>query len=276
MITYSNWLTSNVKEIDSDKKYKLYINLFQFSKEKFHNSADWCAKNIGKTYSNIYVGLSGGMDSEYVVRCLHRNNIEFTPIIVTCPGSEIETNRAFDVCRELNITPKQIAATLQDIIASYNKICQNKVIGDFSVLRIIAASYVNSVNGVFIQGNSILGDDGENYNTKIKYGSFGTIERDEIIDVIYPSSKYISFFLYHPKLVYSIIENVDEEKTWNEYKQFLYGISIREKRRITYPSSIIKLMSIMKNKYQLSEIQYYSFGNYKEFMKLFDKYVIDQ
>ena len=42
---------------------------------------DEIAQEIFHKYKNIYVAMSGGIDSEWVAKCFHRQGIPFTPII---------------------------------------------------------------------------------------------------------------------------------------------------------------------------------------------------
>lgn len=273
MITYNNWLESNVCEIVSGKKYTLKTNIFFFKKMSFHESADWIAKDISKKYDNLYVALSGGMDSEYVVRCFYRNKLSFTPIIVKCKGSEIETNYAERICEELNLTPKILYASDKDILETYDNICQTGIIGDLSILRTIASKYVHDNDGTIITGHTILGDTGTNHNEYVNEGLFDLKDHDSLLDAMNMPNN-IAFFLYHPSVVYSIVELSNSTITWNEYKSTLYNLSFREKKIIEYSAGITSILHRLKIRYNLKEIQSYSLGNKDECLKLFEPFIL--
>lgn len=67
---------------------------------------DSIAAELYETYGNIYVGMSGGIDSEWVAKCFHRQGIPFTPIIYEANNlNQMDTWWAKKWCAENNLTP---------------------------------------------------------------------------------------------------------------------------------------------------------------------------
>jgi hypothetical protein len=64
------------------------------------------AQELYETYGNIYVGMSGGIDSEWVAKCFHRQRIPFTPIIYEAGDlNSMDTWWAHKWCADNTITP---------------------------------------------------------------------------------------------------------------------------------------------------------------------------
>ena len=58
-----------------------FSNLTVMSKQ---DAIDHTVNKLIENYSNLYVCLSGGIDSEFVANCLLERNVPFTPVIVIC------------------------------------------------------------------------------------------------------------------------------------------------------------------------------------------------
>ena len=77
---------------------------------------------------DLYLFLSGGLDSEYMVNVFHKLNYKFTPVIARYHGVDDNGNEliyndhdntyAFKICNDLNLTPLVIDFNLKDYIES--------------------------------------------------------------------------------------------------------------------------------------------------------------
>ena len=76
-----SWLTTNIKNRlqNPNCDFEVYINKTSFEKVNFEQASDSVALSIAN--EKIFVGFSGGYDSEFIIRCLHRNKIPFTKLI---------------------------------------------------------------------------------------------------------------------------------------------------------------------------------------------------
>jgi hypothetical protein len=186
------------------------------------------------------VGLSGGIDSEYVLVCFHKLKIPIIPLIILCEGNEEETKYAFKICKKLNIIPKVITCSNYEIL----DICVNFIykkmngVGFQSATRAHAMHYVKNNGGTLICGDSIIGDgnrlirDSE-YTMDEWAGYFGY---------------EIGFFTYTPELTYSMISGntLDgENMSWKEYKSKLFGLEMRDKMSYIYPKNNQKIIESM-------------------------------
>jgi len=248
IISENNWINDNIFSERMTENYEVNMKPYPFKPLKFYDAAQQAAINISKKYKNLYVGLSGGIDSEYVLVCFHKLKIPIIPLIVLCEGNEEETKYAFKICKKLEIKPKVIECSNIQII----DICINFIfkkingIGFESATRVFAAQYVKNNNGTLICGDHVLGDGDENL---IKDSEYSMNEYDG-----YNSAHYgdeIGFYLYTPELTYSMISGntLDgENMSWKEYKSKLFGLEMREKICYNYPEKIKKINQLLIRK----------------------------
>lgn len=73
------------------------------------------AQELYDVYKNIYVAMSGGIDSEWVATCFHRQGIPFTPIIYEAEDLQTtDTFWAIQWCERNNLTPIIYKDTVQE------------------------------------------------------------------------------------------------------------------------------------------------------------------
>ena len=237
IISENNWINDNLTKSGLISDYDVKFNLYPFKPLNFHIAAEEAAMKISKKYQNLYVGLSGGIDSEYVLVCFHKLKIPIIPIIILCEGNEEESKYAFKMCEKLNLKPIIIQCSNDQIL----NICVNFIfkkingIGFQSATRAYAADYVMHNEGTLICGDHIIGD---GYgNTSIRDSEYSMNEWDGYGD-------QIGFFTYTPELTYSMISGntLDgENMSWKEYKSKLFGLEMRDKINYNYPKFIQRI-----------------------------------
>ncbi len=85
-----------------------FSNLTVMSKQ---DAIDHTVNKLIENYSNLYVCLSGGIDSEFVANCLLERNVPFTPVIVDYNYNGAEVWYAYYWCYRNKITPKVFKLT---------------------------------------------------------------------------------------------------------------------------------------------------------------------
>ena len=96
---------------DSSKMEKRPVMSF---KNELLNSCGLMYDDLKQYTSKLNVFLSGGTDSESLLRCFHEQKIPVTPVIIIhehFPNSP-ETTIALDLCKELNLVPNIFALDL--------------------------------------------------------------------------------------------------------------------------------------------------------------------
>ena len=110
MIIENNWLVTNIKSRlqDSFLEFDVSITNYPYSVVSFETACNNVAKKIQNLNKPIYIGYSGGADSEFVVRLFNTLNIPFTSITVKGPGNFYEYEYASYLYKELPEINKHI------------------------------------------------------------------------------------------------------------------------------------------------------------------------
>ena len=103
---FNKWytVTANVQKKPMASTLSMTFNHLSVATMSFQDAADDAAIKFSKLHSNIYIGLSGGADSEFVADVFLRNNIPFTAIVATTPHS-LEYLFALEWCNRKKVEP---------------------------------------------------------------------------------------------------------------------------------------------------------------------------
>lgn len=270
MLTKNNWLRSNLADrfINPASDFNIEMTLYPFKEMDFQESADYTCLEIAKDYDNFFIALSGGMDSDFVLRCFHRNKINFIPVIVVC-GNEIENQYAYRLCDELKISPIIIKVTEEEFLSFYREHIYEKFngVGYNSTQALIASQFVEKKNGTLITGNHFMGDGDDMISDNI-YLMYN--EWDLYTSYCFPNSNNVDFFLYTPEIVYAQMPK--ENITWNRHKEKLYEITYRDKMKPIYTNETTnEIRRMAKNRIvplkKVGEV-----WSKQKFINTFDKY----
>jgi len=113
------------------------------------------AQELYETYGNIFVAMSGGIDSEWVAKSFHRQGIPFTPLIYEAEDLQsLDTWWAHKWCAENNvqqITYKEyIYQFAHGVVELGTKDCLRTVGGPYIATRL--AKYAEDRGGVLVSG----------------------------------------------------------------------------------------------------------------------------
>ena len=218
MATENNWLTTNIKDIH--KPFSVLINNPEYEIMSFEEASKIVVEKISKKYNNIYIPLSGGMDSEYVLNCFVKNNVNVTPIIINSTGNKEESSYAFAKCKEYDITPVVIYKKEIELFKCYVDEIYKKINGPGynSTFALIATKYSKTMCGI-----SVIGE----------HGYDGVNEWDFYNDAILGEEASINFFMYTPEIFYAMKRAYNNEPH-QQFKSKLYGIPNRPKMTYKY------------------------------------------
>ena len=219
----------------TNEPFKLTIKPTKFDKVPYQDAAIRAAREIGTLSDKIFISLSGGMDSESVVRIFHRAGVKATPIIMSFSGNELERQYAFRVCKELKIEPIVIDMTNLDIIKYYRLIDRYvDIVALHSIPTICAAVYAKLNDGIMVTGEHFISD--EDGHTPIMVECF---EWDLYHSMI--SSSNIGFFMYSAELAYSLMSElarIDNIEGTQECKAHLFDVIWRPKINHKYDPEV--------------------------------------
>lgn len=271
MLTKHNWFDTTLRRraINKSCDFKIITNPYYFKYLSFDTAADYTCEEIYKNYKNLYVAFSGGADSEFVLRCFHRNNIPVKPVIVKC-GNPWEIRYAFKTCDSLKLEPIVIEISEDVLVDFYIENILNKFdgVGYNSTHNLIASRYVSQFNEAkIISGNHFISDGNKVIDDREYFFAY---EWDFYTDYFLNDCNNINFFIYTIEIVYSMMPRC--YVTWGKYKHEIYNIKLRDKMRHYYNYNtqlrLKQLLKIIKPKATgeiWSKHKFYSyFNNYKE------------
>lgn len=274
MLTKNNWYVGSLQNrlTNPCADCTIEINPYPFQKVDFVQAAENSARQISEDYSNLYLGLSGGLDSEFTLRLFHKLGIQITPVIGSFSNDK-ETHYAHAVCKELNIEPVVINITTEQFIEYYYNEIFLKLngVGINTTQACFVADYVQKNNGVLITGDHII-NDGDEIISELRC-AFSN-EWDFYVSTLFPDLINVDLFMYTPQCVYSMIPHEQEHFTmaWKNYRSQLYNIPHRDKIKPSYSEGILRLYNTIFQKRNCNPIRNFRWSR-KEINGIFENYI---
>jgi hypothetical protein len=242
-IGHGSWLEVNLNNGDTNnfkQPLEFTANIKQVKNLTFDDAADYTIKLISEKYNNLYLPLSGGLDSEFVAKTLLKNNISFTPVILQFINSTPESWYAFKFCDENKLTPKIIDLTNEAKLNLFAK----RLLKIASTMNFPAVTAVFSVvlSDMFPNAQIITGA-GEVLPTSWDYQMQTNRYHDEELDgfmflqhpleLAFGDAHPGAFFSYTPEILLASIKDFDYTTNSQVAKAKLYGLLPRPKIDIT-------------------------------------------
>jgi hypothetical protein len=117
------------------------------------------AEDIYANYKNLYVAMSGGIDSEFVAQTFYNLKIPFTPIIFKVSDlNELDIWWAFKWCKEHNIEPVVISEQVGNWVNRFISISKNYCtrFGQGTGTMSFISDYVLSQGGNLVSGGGFI------------------------------------------------------------------------------------------------------------------------
>lgn len=214
-------------DTDSDKFTVDFQNNTPVAEMSFHLAADYTASIIGNRYRNIYVALSGGMDSEFVAHTLYKNNIDFTPLVGIIPNNQ-DHIAALNWCEQHRITPRVIdfKSHTREILKIYIKFL--KLI-PYTTLGNPIDLFLNKIakdhEGILLTGSPTLP---LTYEIPVDADPYFEVELSEFALELTGESPGC-FFFYTPEIVLAQARELDQTLKDEQSRAKLYGVDVRWK-----------------------------------------------
>lgn len=271
-IGHNSWLSVNLEKdsaLNISAPFSVSFNASP-STMTFNEAADYTANLIASKFDNLHLCLSGGLDSEFVAKVLLRNNISFTPVIVSADFVNAENWYAFKFCNDNNITPlvldftgpeKHIDLAKQLIVYAR----QHSLPFDRALLVNIVADLLPTASILTGYGDPVHVS--SNYNEPV--GEMVELtDHDYFLDTVYGNAHPGAFFSYTPELFYAMVRDLDTTKNTQDSKLDLYNLLWRPKMQSPffelYPSSDLAyiIKHALKTIGKLPEHQAYFINRY--------------
>lgn len=245
MIVENDWLTTNIKEKAKNNTldFSIKIKSYDYQKVSFDVACANLCNKIISINKDIFVGFSGGIDSEFVVRKLMKHNIPFTAIVARTCTNRYEMMYAENFFREnpninkiiLDISnPKLFFEKYIDICKTFN------VAAVGSVGAIESAKFAKQQNGIFILGEHLIGTKHDLNNTLM----IESAEWDHYYDVLVGGETVLPFFTYDLPIVQSYVSEFNSF-SHDTFKSSLYSLPFRPKFKYTFEN--IRLYDVFLN-----------------------------
>lgn len=278
MITKNNWLNTNIKDRLHDKycDFAVSITPYNFNVLDFNTAVDITLDEILSTYNNkpVYLSLSGGSDSLYLLTKLNTLGVNFIPIIVKCGILNIvEYTRAIDVCTLLQMVPTVLEITEKELIKDFKNILFDKIGGSGynSTYSVIIAKHLENTcpDALLLTGVEILGGHG---HTPISEN--GLLLINEWDDYLYAVSPITTIhpLTYSIETVYASIPNSVVSR-WDTYKSKLYNLPHRTKSFTTHSKEGSAILNYLVNELNSHNVVRHVYYGRLDVNKYFTKYV---
>ena len=255
-----------------------YYCSFDFSELKILNKEqciDYTIENIQKNHSNLFLALSGGIDSEFAANSLLSRGVNFTPIIMDIKSNSIEKWYAYKWCYENKKKPLVIEMTEFQVLTYFTQIAVKKQIPFYSVISWILSEIVYSKGGSLVLGGEEVIDDRDHLLTNKSFAKMSeNLETNKYAFSVEMEDKgHVGGFLsYTPELFYNCLKelnySIDGQLALCQY----YNISPRPK--INAISNLISIPEFLKTREHvdknISSFKY-NLGDKDTFLSFADK-----
>lgn len=263
----NNWITSNLNErlTNSLIDFEVQFNPTPFRYISFEAASNDVVKKISHINKNIYVSLSGGLDSEYILRTFLKNKIDVVPIVVVVSGTinnHKEIEFAYQACKELQIKPIVLECTDKMFIKIFIEEILNRTygIGINIVGACLAQKYAKNHEGIILTGEHCIDDE-----PLITKGSM--CEWDFSLE-----TNTYGPLVYTPEIFYAIVKQFDNTPI-QQFKSKLYKLKYREKMKpniIPKTRDIINTIILSRTNFNVKRI--YQLGTKDQILKYMEKW----
>lgn len=263
MATENNWMSSNLSGRLSDHSldFRVDVKPFTYDKVSFDEASNQVCYKLNHLGRKLYIGLSGGIDSEYVFRKFVAQGYVVTPVIVCTSGNKLETPKAIELCKELGVSPVIIEKTETEYLQIIYKYIIKKLNG-YGVATpgpIIGGMYAEEHNGIFIKSEHLIDErDDKMY--------VGANEWDFYNDALINNDNTYYFFLHTPEIVYALVSSMEGESV-QKFKTDMYQLPYREKIKFgSYSETFDKVLKVFRSKRIIRPKFNHDFGSKEKFL----------
>lgn len=229
-----NWVSTNLldRKENSDLNFLLTINPCPLEDKTFSEYSDSLAREIYSQDNNLFLLLSGGIDSEYVLNVFLRSNIPIKPLIIVTPYNKKELSFAVRKIQTENLNPIVVELSEQEIWPIVIEYCNGHhwyAAPWYALLDHVAGQFTNQgtvITGIGEPALFFAQDDGFRW-PGLRYNYTSEME---FYLLYHPSQKIINFFLYDKQIYYCLLnELINLDGNSQTIKCKLYGLNFRPK-----------------------------------------------
>lgn len=238
---YAGWAKPTQKIVGNELLFQVdIIDHAKPTSTDFHKQIDLAMCHMANAFHKkpIFLGLSGGLDSEYIANVLTRNKIPFSQICLKFDDYNKEEIKWAELwCKKTRNTLITVTVSpakfIQYAVNNYHKEYLTNNIGCY--VNMFLADYVEKkYNGVLLTGDGDPGGTwgynktGSTINKNLEQ-TFNYWDVDFILQMTRNGKHPRSAFSYFPDTVHSYMYCLDDQEEEQQAKSKLFDITIREK-----------------------------------------------
>lgn len=256
----NNWVELKLNE----KAAFCSLDFSNFNPLSKKAAIEYNVEQITKKYDNLYVSLSGGIDSEFVAQSLHKHGVKFKPVIVDFELNAAEVWYAYRWCYENKISPEIIKLSYDVLLNKMPAFAAHFNTSYIQSMDFFIEKYVSDRNGQVLTGTAepfkripiIVDKLTENLSTQLDINLY-----DYTIDLQFGDKHPSSFMTYTPEFFYSFIRDVDYNKPVQLAMSEYYGVNPRPKFDQAFNTSLNTFISsLSRNVNSLNKLYNFYIG----------------
>lgn len=226
---HNNWIST----IENDTNIAIS---FDFKDMQSMNKEESIINNVEKICldhgDDIYIALSGGMDSEFVANSFKKAGKSFKVVLVDYLTNRAELWYAKRWCYLNNVTPDIISLSVGDMETKLIDICNTYGCSYISALDFMLKEYVEERGGKFITGGpepfNRVDCFADNFTQTISENLENLTVYFKFCQLTNNSHPY-KFLMYTPEMLYNIVKEMGYGKPIQLAMSEYYGIESRPK-----------------------------------------------
>lgn len=181
---------------------------------------------------NIYVPMSGGIDSEFVAQTLFDRGINFTPILVDYVSNGAELWFARHWCYTHKITPAVLFVTAEEMKTKFAELAYKHRINFLTAIEFYIEEYVSNLGGRIISSSSEPFQREDNISdtleTKVNPNLKFTL-CEYAMETTFGEKHLVNFLTHTPSMLYNLLANIDYDMPIQEALCKYYELTPRPK-----------------------------------------------
>ena len=268
MATYKNWLRSNITD-RKDSGIDLNVTLTKIDEWNLNTSWDKACENTVKLIADlnkpIYIGLSGGLDSDYVCTLFEEAGVEYTPVVIDTTGNkaELEYAQKFLDAWGRDYKAIKLEKKIIDVLTVYYDeiLVKCSGYGHNSVAAYIVGEYVKQQGGIYVMAEHLIDE--------LPNGGFRVAakEWDYYNDLLLGEDNTHYFFNYTPEISSAMIREFPDYADVQRCKSEMYGISYRPKMQYQYNSTYDLTLAQLRRSKWLKHNPNFTFGSREDYLE---------
>jgi asparagine synthetase B (glutamine-hydrolysing) len=269
MATYKNWFRSNITD-RKEKGIDLDVSIKKIDEWNLNTPWDKASENVVKLIADldkpIFIGLSGGLDSDYVCTVFEEAGINYTPVLIKTEGNKVELEYAYEFLNRWGSNDKAIILEKRnvDMLSTYfyQLLTKCSGYGYNSIATYMVGEYAKQNGGIYVMAEHLI----DEYKT----GGFrvGCNEWDFYNDHLLGEDNTYYFFNYTPEISAAMIREFPDYNDVQKCKSEFYGLKYRPKMQYEFDNEYNLALMKLRRLVQLDHNPNYTFGTRQEYLQM--------